>query len=84
VKKGQVFESLALALDSTSIFDPTGRVKRLIDMNAPSSQWRDGLFNIFEHGILHPMFLTSFLCTHGKQYFLVNASLVMIYFAYCD
>lgn len=68
VKKGEVFKSVALNIDSTSAFDPTGRMKRMTEMHAPAFQWRDNLFNIFANGICHPMALNSFFCTHGKAF----------------
>ncbi len=72
VKKGEIFQSPVLNLDSTSVFDPTGRTKRLTDMHTPDNQWRSGFFNIFAHGILHPMTINSFLCTHGEFYALTQ------------
>jgi len=66
VKKGEIFKSPALNMESESVHDPTGRVKRMVDMNAPCAHWRDGLFDIFANGLFHPMLLTSFFCTHGE------------------
>ena len=67
VKKGEIFKSPALRMESECVHDPTGRVKRLVDMNSPSEHWRDGLFEIFANGPFHPMCLTSLFCTHGKS-----------------
>ena len=67
MKKGEIFKSPALSMASECVHDPTGRVKRLVDMNSPSEHWRDGLFEIFANGPFHPMCLTSLFCTHGKS-----------------
>ena len=53
-------------MESMSVLDPAGRTKRLVDMNSPSEQWRDNLFNMFANGILHPMALLSIFAPHGK------------------
>lgn len=68
VKKGQIFQSPVLHIDSKSVFDPTGRTKRLTDMHTPSSQWRSGVCSIYSHGVFHPMAVNSLLCTYGKLF----------------
>jgi len=60
VKKGEIFESVVLGIDSVSTLDPTGRVKRFVNMNTPMMRWRDTLFDCFAYGLFHPMVMNSF------------------------
>jgi len=64
VKKGQVFKSYQIDIDSTSVHEPPGRIKRRIDMDIPMERWRHKLFDCFSYGVLHPMLINSFCCPH--------------------